>query len=105
MGRHWLSPEAGEIALQRWQSAVTYHQMHALAMLGLCALCPTLSRGIIVSALLWSLGVLLFCGSLYVLALGGASSWSKVAPTGGMSFIAGWLWLGVLAFKTTQNKF
>lgn len=97
VGRHIIAAEAGELALQRWQSAVTYHQMHSLALLVLCALTPMLPRSLGVTALLWLVGTLVFCGSLYALALGGASFWSKVTPYGGMSFIAGWLWLGGLA--------
>ncbi len=48
----------------------------------------------------WSFaaGVLLFSGSLYVLALGGPRWLGPVTPLGGLAFIAGWLallWAGV----------
>jgi uncharacterized membrane protein YgdD (TMEM256/DUF423 family) len=53
-----------------------------------------------VSTLLFA-GILLFSGSLYVLALTGVRTLGAVTPFGGVAFIAGWLWL---AFELLRGK-
>lgn len=44
-------------------------------------------------------GTVLFCGSLYVLAVFQVSAMGAVAPLGGVSFLVGWALLGVSAFR------
>jgi uncharacterized membrane protein YgdD (TMEM256/DUF423 family) len=45
-------------------------------------------------------GIVLFCGSLYALALTGVGWLGAVTPIGGVLFIAGWIWLAISAFRT-----
>ncbi len=72
------------------------HQMwHALALLGLAAL----RLDTRLPALAWLLGVILFCGALYALALGAPGWVAMAAPFGGAAFIVGWLALGVAAWR------
>lgn len=94
VGSHILGHEDPQAA-QRFATAVQYHQLQALAFLGLSAAQPRLRRWQF-SALLWLAGLLLFCGSLYGLALGASPALAKVAPTGGMSLILGWLALALV---------
>ena len=73
--------------LEHWKTATMYHLIHAVALLGLCAL-PRFG------AVAWSLmfgGVLFFSGSLYVLSLADQTWLGAVAPVGGTLLIAGWL--------------
>jgi uncharacterized membrane protein YgdD (TMEM256/DUF423 family) len=74
-----------------WNKAVFYQFIHAIALLVL-ALYGTISRGA-----LWFLfaGIVLFSGSLYLLALiPQARNWlGPVTPLGGLCFLAGWTWL------------
>ena len=77
---------------------------HALGMLGVGAL---MSRSPDDSALKWVAwlliaGLLLFSGSLYVLALTGTSWLGAVTPLGGVAFIAAWLWLAWWAWGTSK---
>jgi uncharacterized membrane protein YgdD (TMEM256/DUF423 family) len=74
-----------------WNKAVFYHFIHAIALLGL-ALYGTINRG---ACLLLLIGILLFSGSLYLLALiAQARDWlGPVTPVGGLCFLAGWAWL------------
>ena len=46
----------------------------------------------------FALGILLFCGAVYSLGLGGLS-WGAVAPTGGVLLMLGWAMLGVSALR------
>jgi uncharacterized membrane protein YgdD (TMEM256/DUF423 family) len=74
-----------------WNKAVFYHFIHAIALLGL-ALYGTINRG---ACLLLLIGILLFSGSLYLLALiPQARDWlGPVTPVGGLCFLTGWAWL------------
>ena len=73
---------------QAWQTAVLYHLLHAVALLALPAW--TWVRR------LWLAGIILFCGSLYWLALGGPKILGPVTPLGGVTLLAGW---ALLAWK------
>jgi uncharacterized membrane protein YgdD (TMEM256/DUF423 family) len=83
---------AGE--LEHWQTALHYHLPHAL-LLAMLALHGGSGRA---HAWAWRLvfaGILLFSGSLYVLALTQATWLGKVTPFGGLSLMLGWLLLAV----------
>jgi uncharacterized membrane protein YgdD (TMEM256/DUF423 family) len=85
-------------AVRLMQTAVQYQLIHGLGIL----LCGVLARNaaspwVIAAGTLLLMGVLLFCGSLWFLALRGQSL-GPVAPLGGLAFIAGWLALAVFAF-------
>ena len=75
--------------LAAWQTAVQYHAWHALGLLAVGFLSPSIwSKGAG-----WSLaaGIVLFSGSLYALALGAPRALGAVTPFGGLAFILGWL--------------
>ena len=76
-----------------WNKAVFYHFIHAIALLVL-ALYGTINRG---ACLLLLVGILLFSGSLYLLALIPlARDWlGPVTPLGGLCFLVGWAWLAL----------
>ena len=90
-----LAPEA----LQIIQTAVNYQITHALALFGVGVLMlvkPELS-GLKASGIAFIMGSILFCGSLYGLALGAPSWLGPVTPVGGLSFMIGWLLLALSA--------
>lgn len=84
-----------------WQTAVSYHTTHALGLLAIGvllrfspSLSPSLSAaGLHTSALLLQLGIVIFAGSLYAMALGAPRWFGAITPMGGLAFMAGWLWL------------
>ncbi|MCC5806030.1 MAG: DUF423 domain-containing protein [Opitutales bacterium] len=80
-----------------WETAVLYHLAHAVAALtaasGTGGAVP--ARAARAAALLWIVGILLFSGSLYAIALGGPRWLGPVTPLGGAAFIGGWLTLAV----------
>jgi uncharacterized membrane protein YgdD (TMEM256/DUF423 family) len=88
-------PEAARLL----QTAVLYHFVHAMGILiaGVLARVGA-SPWLAAAGLLHFAGIVLFCGSLWVLALT-ARSMGVAAPLGGMCFIVGWLAMAVHAFR------
>lgn len=76
-----------------WEKAVFYHFVHALALLVL-ALHGIQNR---IPVLLLLAGIVLFSGSLYLMALTNARWLGAITPFGGLCFLAGWAWLVVSA--------
>ena len=89
-GAHGLRTMLDEGRLGCWQTGVQYHLWHAIALIALAAVPLAGLRG---PAWLLALGILIFSGSLYVMALTGIRWLGAVTPLGGLCFIAGWLWL------------
>lgn len=89
----------GSKRLEWWQTATTYHLAHALA-LGLAAFVA--ERGSVpATAAGWSFlaGIVLFSGSLYVMALTGVRALGAVTPFGGLALLAGWALVLVAALR------
>lgn len=97
-GAHALRTRLTAPMLDIWQVAVRFQFWHALALLA----CVTLARhshAAYLAATLFSLGIVLFCGSLYALALGAPRPVGVVTPLGGLCLIAAWVALGVALFR------
>jgi Uncharacterized small membrane protein len=76
-----------------WDTAVQYHLIHSVALLALAAWASssaTLTRPYRIAAWTWIVGVVLFSGSIYVLALGGPRALGPVTPVGGVLLLIGW---------------
>ena len=74
-----------------WDKAVLYHFIHAL-MLFLLARRMPVARG---PWFAFVLGIVLFSGSLYVLAITNVHWIGAITPFGGVSFLVGWAWLAI----------
>jgi uncharacterized membrane protein YgdD (TMEM256/DUF423 family) len=82
-----------------YRTGAQYHLLHTLALLGTAWASSQWSSGLIPAAGgLFALGIVLFSGSLYVMALTGNRKLGAITPLGGLAFLAGWtcLALGVL---------
>jgi len=88
-GAHALA-DAGAYPASLWDKATRYQMYHTLA-LGLAALWAERRGGVLLQAAcaLFVAGTLLFCGSLYTIALTGLDL-ARVTPFGGLAFLAGW---------------
>ncbi len=95
-GSHALRARLDADALRLWQIAVDYQFWHALALLAV-ALLPFASRGSRVAAIAFGVGIVLFSGSLYALALGAPRMVGAITPFGGVAFLVGWTAL-IVAF-------
>ncbi len=79
-----------------WNTAVLYHLVHAPALLW-AATAESFLKGAI---LCWTVGILLFSGSLYALALTKISVLGAITPIGGLLLMAGWAIVGLRALKS-----
>jgi len=94
-GAHALRSQLAPERLQLWETAVRYHFLQSLGLLGiglaLRLLGPDSAAALRGAAALSLTGVLLFSGSLYALALGAPRGVGVLTPLGGLAWIAAWL--------------
>jgi uncharacterized membrane protein YgdD (TMEM256/DUF423 family) len=90
-GAHGLRDKLDAYSMDVYQKAVFYHFVHALGMLAV-ALSPRTAQFGWVNVLLLA-GIVIFSGSLYLLAVTGVRTLGAITPLGGLSFIAAWLLL------------
>ncbi len=102
-GAHALKDRLDEYSQGVYEKAVFYHFVHGLGIL----LVSVLARTGILSASgearagwLMALGIVLFSGSLYALAISGVRILGAVTPFGGVAFIVGWI---LLAYEATRG--
>lgn len=101
-GAHGLKTRLTPDMLAVFQTAVQYHFYHVLALLLVAVLMfgrPDLA-GLGLSALLFGAGLVLFSGSLYVLAVTGIRWLGAITPLGGLAFMGGWLALAWAGFRS-----
>jgi len=102
-GAHGLKSRLDPEMMDIYKTAVLYHFLHALGMLIVSMLSKTgtLSESG-ADAVCWLLlaGILIFCGSLYLLAITGTRVLGAITPFGGVAFIAAWL---LLAWKLIRR--
>ena len=85
---------AGE--LEHWETALQYHLPHAVVLL-LLTLFASNKRTMVLAWRMILLGVLIFSGSLYVLAYTGVKWLGAITPLGGLSLMAGWTLIALSA--------
>jgi uncharacterized membrane protein YgdD (TMEM256/DUF423 family) len=95
-GAHGLRARLSPDMLAVFETGVRYHMYHAAAIL-LVALMAARLDGWIIRAAGWcfSAGIVLFSGSLYVLAITGTTAFGMITPFGGLAFLLGWALLVV----------
>lgn len=99
-GAHGLKAHLSEAMLQTWKTGVEYHFYHALGLLLIGVLSVSMPTNLLNwSALFLFVGIVLFSGSLYFLAIIGIKWLGAITPLGGLCFIAGWVLLFVAVFK------
>lgn len=91
-GAHALKDKLAPDLMAVYQTAVQYHFWHALGLLavGILMLQKPDTGALAVAAWLLVVGVLLFSGSLYALALTGVRGLGAVTPIGGVALLAAW---------------
>ena len=102
-GAHGLKARLDVEHLDIYKTAVLYHFLHALGLL-IVSVLPKAGALSTESAnsVCWLLtaGILIFSGSLYVLAISGVGILGAITPFGGVAFILGWL---LLAWKLARR--
>ena len=97
---HGLQGKLDAHALEIFETGARYHMYHALAMgLAAFAIRGPAAGAAQTSAAFFLAGIVLFSGSLYLLALTHVMALAFVTPIGGTAFLAGWLALAAAAAK------
>lgn len=104
-GAHGLEGKITERQAANWDTAVQYHFYHTLALLFLSTFSRAKNDFIRVSFICFSVGIVLFSGSLYLMSTYELTGFLKpailgpVTPIGGLLFIVGWVGLFVATLK------
>ena len=93
-GAHALNDILDDYGKSIYNKAVLYHMFHSIALL-ILGLINKIQPEISLSISGWSFlfGIILFSGSLYILAITGIKSLGIITPIGGVLFIIGWVFL------------
>jgi len=104
-GAHALKVRVSAEALALWKTGVEYHFYHTLALLFLANFSSLKSNFVKICSYCFTAGILLFSGSLYLLALREVFQANygpvlgPITPIGGLLFILGWFYLVLAALK------
>jgi len=91
-GAHVLKSSLTAYSLAIYETGVRYHLVHGLAVFVAAWLAgEDQTRSARLAGLLFIVGILLFSGSLYVLALTGIRWFGAITPIGGLAWIAAWV--------------
>ena len=100
-GAHGLKDKLTEKMLANYMTGVEYHFYHTFALLAVGLLAMHFQPRLL-SASGWSftIGILIFSGSLYAMAMTGITRLGAITPIGGLLFIAGWVLLALAVLKS-----
>ena len=104
-GAHGLENQLTTHALARYQTGVEYQFYHVgvLLIIGIL-LSQFQSKLLTLAGIFFTLGVILFSGSLYAYALTGIKLFGMITPLGGLCFLAGWGLLLTFSLKKKTIK-
>ena len=103
-GAHALRGHLDENALSIWHTAVEYQFWHVITLLAIAGFAPADDVRWSRAGWIMTAGLVLFCVSLYALALGAPSWVGVVTPFGGVLMIIGWVLAGVAFWCSASNK-
>lgn len=100
-GAHALRARLAPDLLDVFETGARYQMYHALALL-VVAWLGSQMPGALVTAAGWSfiVGIVVFSGSLYILALADLRWMGAITPIGGVAFLAGWACLALAAVRS-----
>ncbi len=92
-GAHALSHSLSNKMLSIFHTAVDYHFYHALGLIIIGILMTQYKSAQLLkfSTVLMQLGIIIFCGSLYLLSVTGIKWLGMITPIGGLAFIVAWI--------------
>lgn len=107
-GAHGAKSILSAPAMAVYETAVDYQFFHSLALLVvgvLIALPIAINKKALTLAVgCFTVGIVLFSGSLYLYAFTGITKLGMITPLGGLLFLVGWLMLGVAAWSSGNPK-
>ena len=99
-GAHGLEARLDARGLELWETASRYLMYGGLGLLAIGALAERWSPSLSGPAISLALGALVFCGTVFALALGGPRWLGAVTPLGGIGMITGFAWLALSAWRS-----
>jgi uncharacterized membrane protein YgdD (TMEM256/DUF423 family) len=97
---HGLKDRLSAEYLAIFHTGVMYQLVHTLALLAVALLAVQIPGRLMTWAgISFVVGIVLFSGSLYLLTLTGVTRLGIITPFGGLAFLAGWLLLGMAAWR------
>ena len=90
-GAHGLRARLAPEQLESWATAAHYQLLHSVVLLALALFAVYSGRSIKLPASLFTAGIVLFSGSIYLLVLTKLRWLGPVTPIGGLLLILGWL--------------
>ena len=92
-----------ELRLEWWSKAVRYQMWHALVLgfIGILGQSHT-HKWLQYAGISTIIGIIIFSGTLYLMTLTNIRVLGAITPLGGLSLLAGWLFLGLWAFNQTS---
>jgi len=94
-GAHGLRGKIPERLFAAYETGVLYHLVHAVVLLAVSLAARQSASTAIVAQSLLVAGIVLFSGSLYVMAMTGYGRLGIVTPFGGVCLLAAWVAIGV----------
>jgi len=103
-GAHGLKGKLDGSMLSAFQTGVQYHFYHTFALAFIAILLMKFPANSLFIGASWAflIGIVLFSGSLYGLALGAPRWLGPITPLGGLSFIIGWSLWAVGAWRLNE---
>lgn len=99
-GAHVFEPKLSPRMFSIFETAVRYHLIHAVCLLGTgLLLMHHQSTAFRLAGWLFVAGIVVFSGTLYVLSLSGMRWLGAITPLGGLALVAGWLLLAYGAWR------
>ncbi|MEK3883064.1 DUF423 domain-containing protein [Paenibacillus sp. PL2-23] len=104
-GAHGLEDRISEHYLDVFETGVRYHMYAALGLMLIAVMDKAVGAGkrALLGGRLIFLGMLLFSGSLYILALTGFSKLGMITPLGGVAMLAGWGFVIAAVAKSSKR--
>jgi len=96
---HGLRDRLEARALEVFETAARYQMYHALAMVLAGVIATRGLAGAGTAGWIFQVGIVVFSGSLYALALTDVKVLGAITPLGGIAFLAGWTWLAWSAWR------
>ena len=102
---HGLKPRLDAHMLANWETGVRYQFYHTFALFIAAWMTAHLPdcKGARIAGWLFAAGIVLFSGSLYVMALTNMRWLGMITPFGGIAFVAGWILLAIAARKLSST--
>lgn len=90
-GAHGLKDRVDAAMLSVWQTGVLYHLVHALGLFVIAWLVERTGSNLLgIAGWIMLAGIILFCGSLYLLVLTDTRALGAITPFGGVCFLLAW---------------